>query len=77
MKIDFKKELETASRGMIMIHDPKLLIKLIIRTIVRKFGIKHAAMILYEPDLDQFILNISRGETGFKIPPNFTRFDQR
>ena len=25
MKIDYKKELETASKGMIMIHEPKLL----------------------------------------------------
>ena len=28
-QIDYKKELEAASKSMIMIHDPKLLIKLI------------------------------------------------
>lgn len=74
MKIDFKKELETASKGMIMIHDPKLLIKLIIRMIVRKLGVKHAAMVLYEPERDDYVLSISRGKTGVKIPAGFTRF---
>ncbi len=74
MKIDYKKELETASKGMIMIHDPKLLIKLIVRMIVRKLHIKHAAMILYEPQKDVYVLNISRGEIGMKVPPGFTRF---
>ena len=74
MKIDFKKELETASKGMIMIHDPRLLIKLILRMIVRKLGVKHAAMVLYEPERDAYVLSISRGKTGIKIPEGFTRF---
>ena len=76
MKIDFKKELETASKGMIMIHDPKLLIKLIVRMIVRKLGVRHAGMILYEPERDSYVLSISRGVTGVKIPAGFTRFDR-
>jgi len=74
VKIDFKKELETASKGMIMIHDPRLLIKLILRMIVRKLGVKHAAMILYEPERDAYVLSISHGKTGVKIPAGFTRF---
>src|SRR3989338_4920112 len=76
MKIDYKKELETASKGMIMIHHPKLLIKLIIRMIVRKLGLKHAAMVLYEPERDAYVLSISRGETGIKVPAGFTRFSR-
>jgi hypothetical protein len=67
-KIDYKKELEAASRGMIMIHEPELLIKLIVRMIVGKVQIKHAGMIVYDADQDSFVLNISKGETGFKIP---------
>jgi len=73
-RIDYKKELEIASKGMIMIHDPKLLIKLIVRMIVNKVFIKHAGMILYEPEKDAYVLSISRGETGFKIPAGFARF---
>lgn len=74
--IDFKKELETASKSMIMIHDPKLLIKLIVRMIVRKLQVKHAAMILYESDKDAYVLSISRGTTGIKLPAGYTRFNQ-
>lgn len=73
-KIDFKKELEAASKGMIMIHDPNLLMKMIIRMIVRKVKIKHAGMILFDPDSGSYVLSISRGEMGVKIPPGFTRF---
>jgi putative nucleotidyltransferase with HDIG domain len=72
--IDFKKELEAASKSMIMIHDPKLLIKLIVRMIVRKLNIKHAAMILYESDRDAYVLGISRGKAGVKLPAGYTRF---
>jgi putative nucleotidyltransferase with HDIG domain len=75
-KIDFKKELETASKSMIMIHDPKLLIKLIVRMIVRKLQVKHAAMVLYESDRDAYVLSISRGETGVKLPVGYTRFNR-
>ena len=74
MKIDYKKELEAASKSMIMIHDPKLLIKLIVRMIVHKVHIKHAGMLLYEPKKDAYILSISRGEMGVKIPEGFARF---
>jgi putative nucleotidyltransferase with HDIG domain len=74
LRIDFKKELELASRGMIMIHDPRLLIKLIVRMIVRKLDIKHAAMILRDGESDSYVLNISRGQMGYKIPQGFTRF---
>ncbi len=76
MKIDFKKELETASKGMIMIHDPHLLIKLIVRMIVRKLSIRHVAMILYDPEHDAYVLSISKGERGLKVPPGFAKFNR-
>ena len=76
MEVDFKKELEAASKGMIMIHDPKLLIKLIVRMIVRKLHVKHAAMILYESDRDAYVLSISSGKTGIKLPAGYTRFNR-
>jgi HD-GYP domain-containing protein (c-di-GMP phosphodiesterase class II) len=74
MKIDYKKELEGASKSMIMIHDPRLLIKLIVRMIVHKVHIKHAGMLLYEPKKDTYVLSISRGEMGIKVPEGFARF---
>ncbi len=74
--IDYKKELETASRGMIMIHDPQLLIKLIVRMIVSKVRLQHGGMLLYEPEKHAYVLKISRGATGIKIPAGFARFDK-
>lgn len=75
-KIDYKKELETASKGMIMIHDHVLLTKLLVRMLVRKANLTHAGMILYEADKGSYVLAVSRGETGDRIPENFLRFDQ-
>ena len=76
VKIDYKKELETASKGMIMIHDHVLLIKLLVRMIVRKAKLRHAGMILYEPLKDAYVLAISRGEPGERIPERFIRFEK-
>jgi len=73
-QIDYKRELETASKGMIMIHDHVLLIKLLVRMIVRKAKLRHAGMILYEPGRDSYVLAISRGESGHRIPERFVRF---
>ncbi len=74
--IDYKRELETASKGMIMIHDHVLLIKLLVRMIVRKARLRHAGMILYEPARDAYVLEISRGEAGSRIPERFIRFER-
>lgn len=76
IKIDYKKELEAAAKGMILIHDPRLLIKLIVRSIVQKVRIQHAGMILYDPVKDNYVLSISRGEQGARIPEGFVRFDR-
>ena len=73
MKINFKKELEAASKSMIMIHDPKLLIKLIVRKLVQQLKISHAGVLLSQPDKDSYVLAISRGESGIKVPAGFTR----
>lgn len=75
-RIDYKKELEAASKGMIMVHDHVLLIKLMVRMIVRKLNLTHAGMILYEPGLDSYVLSVSRGMPGERIPENFIRFDR-
>ena len=75
-KIDYKKELETASKGMIMIHDHMLLMRLMVRMIVRKVHLRHAGVILYEPRKDSYVLAVSRGEDGEKVPENFVRFDR-
>ena len=74
MNIDYKKELESASKSMIMIHDPRLLIKLIVRMIVRKLKLKHAGMVLYDLEKNIYVLDISRGELGQKLPAGYACF---
>lgn len=76
VKIDYKKELELASKGMILIHDPKLLIKMIVRAIVQRVNLAHAGMILFDPNRDAYVLSISRGKRGQRLPENFLRFDR-
>ncbi len=74
MKLNYKKELENASRGMILIHDPKVLIRLIIRLIVRKVKVDHAGILLFDPQKNHYVLTISGGKKGVKIPPGFAKF---
>ncbi|MDP3142698.1 MAG: HD domain-containing protein [Candidatus Omnitrophota bacterium] len=73
--IDYKKELEAASRSMILIHEPAILIKMIVRMIVRKVKVRHAAILLYDKVKNTYVLTISRGESGLKIPVGFARVD--
>jgi len=72
--LNYKKELENASKTMILIHDPTTLIKLIVRMIVSKVEVKHTGILLHDERRDSYTLTISRGETGHKIPANFVRF---
>jgi HD-GYP domain-containing protein (c-di-GMP phosphodiesterase class II) len=75
MAIDYKKELETAAKGMILVHEPNLLAKMIARTIVHRVKVSHTAILLHEKDKNTYILNVSRGPVGLKIPQGFTRMD--
>lgn len=76
MPIDFKKELENAARSMILVHDPDLLIKILVRAIVEKSGIDHASILLYKPERQAYVLSISGGSLGKKIPIGFASLDK-
>ena len=75
MAIDYKKELENAAKSMILIHDPNVLIKMIVRMIVQKVKLKHAGILLHHKEKDTYILTFSRGRLGLKIPAGFARMD--
>jgi len=76
MPIDYKRELESAAKTMILIHDPKTLIKMIVRMIVQKVKVRHAAILLYHKEKNAYVLTVSRGKTGLKIPAGFARMDE-
>jgi HD-GYP domain-containing protein (c-di-GMP phosphodiesterase class II) len=75
MSIDYKKELETAAKTMILVHEPDTLIKMIVRMIAHKVKVTHAGILLYDSQRESYVLNVSRGKTGLKIPKNFARMD--
>ncbi len=75
MRINFKKELEAASKSMILVHEPDTLIRMILRTIVQKVNVRHACMLLQDKNRDTYVLTVSRGSPGLKIPMGFVRVD--
>jgi len=76
MIIDYKKELESAAKNMILVHDPELLINMTVRMIVEKAKVGHASILAYNKNEDSYILNISRGSLGSKIPVGLARIDK-
>ena len=75
MVIDYKKELETAAKSMILVHDPNTLIKMIVRLMVQKVEVLHAGILLHDDQQKSYVLRVSRGPAGVKIPPEFARMD--
>ena len=75
MAINYKKELESAAKSMILVHEPDTLIKMIVRTIVNKVKVRHAGILLHDKERDAYIVSVSRGPTGLKIPAGFARMD--
>lgn len=75
MTINYKKELEGAARTMILVHEPHTLIKMIVRMIVHKVKVNHAGILLHDKDRDSYVLTVSRGSTGLRIPSGFARMD--
>lgn len=73
--LNYKKELESAAKSMILIHDPRLLMRIIVRMIVQKVGVKHTGILLYDNEKDTYILTVSVGVSGLKVPAGFARMD--
>jgi len=72
----YKKDLEGASKTMILVHEPQTLIKMIARAIMQKVKVKHAGILLHDKDKDTYVLTVSRGPSGLKIPEGFARMDK-
>lgn len=75
MKINYKRELETAAKNMILVHDPDVLIRMIVRMIVHKVKLAHAGILLYDKNKDTYILTVSGGHVGVRAPAGFLRMD--
>jgi len=58
---------------MILIHRTDTLIKLIIRTVLRSLNVSHAGIFLYDKNKNSYILNITKGDKGAKVPSGLLR----
>lgn len=76
MAIDYKKELEAAAKSMILVHEHNILIKMIVRMIVQKVKVSHAGILLHDKNRQTYVLTVSRGSLGLKIPTGFARMDK-
>ena len=73
--IDYKGELEQAAKAMVLVHEPEKLIREIVDVFVEKIKLEHAAALLYDKPKDVYILTVSGGIKGFKIPEGYARLD--
>ena len=64
---DYKSYLSKTAKQMILIHDPNLLSRLVVRTLTRNLGIKHAGLFLYNKAKKEYIITVSSGKKGLKI----------
>jgi HD-GYP domain-containing protein (c-di-GMP phosphodiesterase class II) len=76
MAIDYKKELENAARNVIFVHDPDLLIKMIVRMMVDKVKINHASFFLLNQQKQGYLLTESRGTLQKKLPLDLICIDK-
>ncbi len=73
MSLSYQKILEDASSQMILIHDPNILIKLILKTVVKNINVHHAGMLLYDSSKDCYILTVSTGNKKYRLPEGFAK----
>lgn len=72
-KKDYRIYLSQTAKQMILVHDPKLLSKLVLRTVTRNLGVKHSGLFLYNKNKKEYVITVSSGKKGLKIPVGFTK----
>ncbi|MCK9602880.1 MAG: HD domain-containing protein [Candidatus Omnitrophica bacterium] len=76
MPINYKKELESTAKNMILAREPYALIKMILRTVAQKIKVSHASILLYDKDKQSYILADSRGSLASRLPIGLARVDK-
>jgi len=73
MKPEYHKKLQIAARQTILIHRADTLIRIILRTIVTSLKVKHAGIFIYDKAKDEYVVKMSRGHLGLKVPAGFAK----
>jgi HD-GYP domain-containing protein (c-di-GMP phosphodiesterase class II) len=61
---------------MILVHEPDVLIKMILRRIVQKVRVTHAAILLQHKDKDAYLIRVSGTGSQAKMSTAFARVDK-
>jgi len=72
-KTTYKKQFEEAARQMILIHRVDTLARLILRTILKSLKVSHAGIFLYDKQNGEYVIRVSRGQKGIKLPVGFAK----
>ncbi|MFA5008656.1 MAG: HD domain-containing phosphohydrolase [Candidatus Omnitrophota bacterium] len=73
MKAEYHKKLQIAARQTILIHRADTLVRIILRTIVASLKVKHAGIFIYDKVKDEYVVKVSRGHSGIKVPAGFIK----
>lgn len=76
MNFAYRRNLEKAARQTILIHRPATLIRLILRTIITTTRVSHAGILIYDKNRDAYIVKVSKGFGGLKIPSGFVKVEK-
>ena len=68
--------LSKVSNQMIFIHDAELLSKLVLKIVTEHLHVKHVGLFLYDNKAEEYVIKLSQGKKGLKIPVNFTKIDK-
>ena len=73
VKVNYRKEFEKTARSMILVHNTKTLARIVVKNIVKNTGATHACVFLLDKNSDEFIVKVSQGAFGVKLPENFAK----
>lgn len=76
MNITYRFDLEQTAKQMIQIHRVDTLIRLILRRIMQTVHVRHAGIFLFDASRGEYVVRLSRGDTGFRVPQNFVKLKQ-
>ena len=65
--------LSKVAKQMVFIRDAELLSKLVIKIVAERLNVKHVGLFLYNKKAEEYVIKLSQGKKGLKIPVNFTK----
>src|SRR3989338_7867189 len=70
----YQEALKNAARTMVRVKNPRRLLKMIVRFIVKEVGINHASILMYDQAKSRYIFVDSQG--SFRVPVKLVKLDR-